>query len=153
MYSPLENGVVSEKHNIELGCKYFVGNVWIYFYGMIDVYVAVHWHTYIQLCLQLAMNRRLLWLKLWNMIVCIFLFEYRTLFRVLGSIVERSPTIWLWCSFMISPQGIGACFLLKEWGKTYFLKKHRKRVIRRLTNVLWPGPGFISPNPNTCYFW
>ena len=40
MYSPLENGVVSEKHNIELGCKYFVGNVWIYFYGMIDVYWA-----------------------------------------------------------------------------------------------------------------
>jgi len=60
---------------------------------MIDVYVTVHWHAYIQLCLQLAMNRRLLWLKLWNMIVCIFLFEYRTLFRVLGSIVERSPTI------------------------------------------------------------
>jgi hypothetical protein len=32
MYSPLENGVVSEKHNIELGCKYFVGNVWIYIF-------------------------------------------------------------------------------------------------------------------------
>jgi len=32
MYSPFENGVVSEKHNIELGCKYFVGNVWIYFF-------------------------------------------------------------------------------------------------------------------------
>ena len=69
MYSPFSNGVVSEKHNIELGCKYFVGNVWIYFFLMIDVYVTVHWHTYIQLCLQLAMNRRLLWLKLWNMIV------------------------------------------------------------------------------------
>lgn len=34
MYSPFENGVVSEKHNIELGCKYFVGNVWIYFFGL-----------------------------------------------------------------------------------------------------------------------
>ena len=93
---------------------------------MIDVYVTVHWHTYIQLCLQLAMNRRLLWLKLWNMIVCIFLFEYRTLFRVLGSIVERSPTIWLWCSFMISPQVIGACFLLKEWGKMISWKSIEK---------------------------